>query len=242
MSDLINGLLGSGTQTYAAPTEAVIGITNNNPPYNMFTGLGQGQTVPANNLYGTATPWGPQPALTQQQMMEQIDNTNYALQPQMAQPTGALAGLMSAGQSQVNPATAAATGVTNPATPAQQKLSAANIPQETMQQALMLRMAGRDDLAKQVLAPYTAQPEQSTFGKWKDILTGKENNNLSDVEGGVQASVPILVALMKELQYNKNMGGVANMMDNRRQQVLNQMSNRTATTVPGWGQAGQVLK
>lgn len=235
MSDLINELLGNGTQINAAPAEPAISMTNNNP--YMFTGLGQGQTVPANNLYGAATPWGPQPALTQQQMMEQVNNPNYALQP-----TGATAGLMSAGQSQVNPTTAAATGVTNPAATAQQKLSAANIPQETMQQALMLRMAGRDDLAKQVLAPYTAQPEQSTFGKWKDILTGKENNNLSDVEGGVQASVPILVALMKELQYNKNMGGVANMMDQRRQQVGNSMYNNAVANMPGWGQAGKVLK
>lgn len=205
---------------------------------------GQGSPVQStpNNLYGTDPASLQQAALQQQQMMEQINNPNYALQPQMAQPTGATAGLMSAGQSQVNPATAAATGVTNPATTAQQKLSAANIPQETMQQALMLRMAGRDDLAKQVLAPYTAQPEQSTFGKWKDILTGKENNNLSDVEGGVQASVPILVALMKELQYNKNMGGVANMMDQRRQQVGNSMYNNAVANMPGWGQAGKVLK
>lgn len=211
---------------------------------------GQGspvQSVP-NNLYGTDPASLQQAALQQQQMMQQVDNPNYALQPQLAQqpmmqqPTGATAGLMSAGQSQVNPTTAAATGVTNPATTAQQKLSAANIPQETMQQALMLRMAGRDDLAKQVLAPYTAQPEQSTFGKWKDILTGKENNNLSDVEGGVQASVPILVALMKELQYNKNMGGVANMMDQRRQQVGNSMYNNAVANMPGWGQAGKVLK
>jgi hypothetical protein len=225
------------------------------PGYEQFTGLtGQGTPLPtSNNLYGYTNP------AFAQQMQQQI-----AMQPQLAQqltqPVGIQApaaqaqdaqqyiqsqgGPVAAMNNAVSPQAQVQPNVTPGVIPqgyAFGKNPAAAIPPDVMQQAMSMRMIGRDDLAQQMLDPYVKKPEQSTFGKWKDILTGKENAGLSDTESGVQMGLPILLALYKQMEYDKKMSAAPGAFRNASNQASSDVGSRIAAANPNWGKEGKVL-
>lgn len=135
--------------------------------------------------------------IQQPQMQPNLAQMLSQAQPQAApvQPQQSLGGLAAAA---AQPTQAAAQ--TN--LPPSVAKTINDIDADTMRKAMMMKAMGRDDLANEILGPYGAGKEKNTLGSWMDTLTGKQNDNLTGLQSGVQMAMPILMGLWKQYQYN----------------------------------------